>query len=144
MAAIFYVKKLTCLSILAGCTENDLKAQIDFWTSDKGSELDILLDHLDVYQEKKLKCCAHIILGINHVIESVLIDKEQAIGVQILIKLTAGDKALNSPSTSIHTLGVFALYENFCPPVMPLTLSLFTMTTSCGLINISTKSKTLL
>ena len=43
-----YKHKLKCLSILAKCGIEDIKANTDFWMSDRGSDLDILLDNLEI------------------------------------------------------------------------------------------------
>ena len=93
--------------------------------SDRGSDLDIVLDILNVEKEKNLKCCVYIILGIDNAIEKVLRNTEQLIGVQKLLKLTAGDKAFNSPSTSIHTLGLIALSKLLSPSHAANSVSLY-------------------
>ena len=81
-----------CLSILADCNITDLKAHIDFRMSDRGSELDKLLENLDVDESKRIKCCAHIILGIDNAIAKVFKDTEQQIGIQKLMQISVGQK----------------------------------------------------
>ena len=89
--AAAYNHKLKCLSILAGCSVEDLKSQIDFWMSDRGSDLDVLLQHLGVDDEKRLKCCAHIILCIDNAIDKVYKNTEQMVGVQKILQLSASE-----------------------------------------------------
>ena len=60
--------QLKCLSILANCEVKDLKANIDCWMSDRGSELNTLFEKLGIKESKRLKCSAHIILGIDDAI----------------------------------------------------------------------------
>ena len=51
-----YSFQLKCLSILANCEIKDLKANIDFWMSDRGSELEPLFEKLEIEESKRLKC----------------------------------------------------------------------------------------
>ena len=100
---------------MAKCEIDDLKANIDFWMSDRGSDLDLLLDNLHIEKSKRLKCCAHIILGIDNAIDKVMKNTEQMKGVQKLLHLTAGEKVtryfklialakLLSPSHASHSI----------------------------------------
>ena len=50
-----------------------------------------------------------------YVIDKVFRDKEHNIGIQNLIKLSAGDKVFSSPSSSIHTLGLIAISKLLSP-----------------------------
>ena len=120
-----YNYKLKCLSILANCEIEDLKANINFWMSDRGSELDTLFEKLEIEDGKRLKCCAHIILGIDNAIDKVMKNTEQMIGVQKLLQLTAGERVFTSPNSSIHTLGLIALAKLLSPSHASHSISLY-------------------
>ena len=60
------------------------------------------LDHLGVKVEKRLKCCAHIVLAEDNAIDSVLKDVEMAVGQDRLISSSMGTKALTSYSSIIY------------------------------------------
>ena len=51
-----------------------------------------------------LKCCNHILLGIDHAVDKVFRDTEIKIDVQKLLDVSVGQKAFPLSSTSIHTL----------------------------------------
>ena len=70
---------------------------------------------MGIDEERVLKCCAHIILGIDNAADRRFRIAEQKIGVQKLLNISAGQKAFCSPSTSIHTLGQIALSELLSP-----------------------------
>lgn len=103
-----YEYKLKCLAVLGGCSVDDIKASIDFWMADRASDCVTFLESLDVENDKALKCCAHIILGIDHACDKVFKVAEQKIGVHKLLNMSAGDKAFSSGS-SIHTLEQIAI-----------------------------------
>ena len=63
--------KLKCLAILANSTIDELKSEMDFWMTDRAADCDVLLQSLGVDPSKMLKCCAHIILGIDHAIDTL-------------------------------------------------------------------------
>ena len=123
--AAAYNHKLKCLSILADCSVEDLKGQIDFWMSDRGSDLDVLLENLGVDEEKRLKCCAHVILCIDNAIDKVFKNTEQMVGVQKILKLSAGEEIFKSPGSSIHTLGLIAIAKLLSPSHASHTVSLY-------------------
>ena len=76
---------------------------------DRAADNEVLLRALGVDPSKILKCCAHIILGVDHAIDKVYRDTEQKIGVTKLLPVTAGENIFTSPSSSIHTLGLIAI-----------------------------------
>ena len=123
--AAAYNHKLKCLSILADCSVEDLKSHIDFWMSDRGSDLDVLLENLGVEEEKRLKCCAHIILCIDNAIDKVFKNTEQMVGVQKILQLSAGEEIFKSPGSSIHTLGLIAIAKLLSPSHASHTVSLY-------------------
>lgn len=74
---------------------------------------------------KRLKCCDHMILGVDNAIDKVLKNIEQMIGVHKLLQLSAGEKAFNSPASSIHTLGLIALAKLLSPSHAAHSISLY-------------------
>ena len=72
-----------------------------------------------------MKCCAHIILGIDNAIDKVMKNTEQTIGIQKLLQLTTGEKVFTSPSSSIHTLGLIALAKLLSPSHASHSISLY-------------------
>ena len=66
-----YQYNLNILSILTGSTVDEIKSHIDFWMSDRAGDCITFLDSLDVNDDKALKCCAHLILCIDHGAEKV-------------------------------------------------------------------------
>ena len=84
------------------------------------SHLGIVID-----EERVLKCCAHIILGIDNAADRRFRIAEQKIGVQKLLNISVGQKAFCSPSTSIHTLGQIALYKLLSPSHAAQSISLY-------------------
>ena len=125
-----YEFKLKCLSILAECSVDELKTAIDFWITDRAGDCGTLLKELGIEFDKILKCCAHVILGIDHACDKVFKETEQKIGVQKLLDLSAGQKAFCSPSTSIHTLGQIAISKLLLPSHASHSISLFNEYTS--------------
>ena len=123
--ATAYNLKLKCLAILADCTVDDLKSHIDFWMSDRGSDLDVLLEKMGVEEDKRLKCCAHVILSVDNAIDKVFKNTEQMIGVQKILKLSAGEEIFRSPGSSIHTLGLIALAKLLSPSHAQHSVSLY-------------------
>jgi hypothetical protein len=120
-----YEFKLKCLSVLADCSVEELKGSIDFWITDRAGDCATMLQNLGVEDEKILKCCAHLILGIDHACDKVFKETEQKIGVQKLLELSAGQQAFLSPSTSIHTLGQIAIAKLLSPSHANHSVSLF-------------------
>ncbi|KAL4219994.1 Cullin-2 [Mactra antiquata] len=120
-----YEFKLKCLALLADTTVNDLKEHIDFWMSDRAGDCNTLLQNLGVSEEKAIKCCAHLILGVDHACDKVFRNTEQHIGIQNLIKITAGEKVFCSPSSSIHTLGLIAIAKLLSPSHAAHSVSLY-------------------
>ena len=125
VSASTYEHKLKCLSVLADCTVKEIKEHISFWMSDRGSELDTMLDELGIESEKRLKCCAHVILGIDNAIDKVFKNTEQSIGVNKLLQLEAGDKAFTPSNSSVHTLGLIALSKLLSPSHASHSISLY-------------------
>ena len=120
-----YEFKLNCLAILANSTVDELKSDIDFWMTDRAGECEILLQNLGIDSSKMLKCCAHMILGVDHAIDKVFKNTEQMIGVQKLLEVSAGEKIFLSPGSSIHTLGLIAIAKLLSPSHAQHSVSLY-------------------
>ena len=56
------------LAILAGCTQDEIKDSLDFWMSDRAGDVEPTLDILGVEKNKRIRCCAHILLCIDEAI----------------------------------------------------------------------------
>ena len=76
---------------------------------DKAGDCGKFLEGLGIDKKKVLKCCAHILLGIDHAVNKVFRDTEIKLGVQKLLDVFVGQKAFLSPSTLIHALAQIAL-----------------------------------
>ena len=83
--ALGYELKLKSLAVLAGVDVEELKSAVDFWITDRAGDCGKLLEGLGIEEEKILKCCAHVILGVDHSIDKVFRDTEGKIGVQKLL-----------------------------------------------------------
>ena len=123
--AKIYEQKLKYLAILGDTTVDDIKSQIDFWMCDRAGDCKTMLEHLDIEEEKIIKCTAHVILGIDAAADNVFKKTEQKIGVQKLLKTTAGQFAFSSPKSSIHTLGQIAIAKLLSPSHAAQTISLY-------------------
>ena len=123
--AKIYEGKLKCLATLAGTTVDDIKSHIDFWMTDRAGDNATMFANLGIDMERVLKCCAHIILGVDHATDKVFKNSEQKIGVQKLLNTTAGQKPFLSPSTSIHTLGQIAISKLLSPSHAAHSVSLY-------------------
>ena len=121
-----YEGKLKCLAALAGTTVDEIKNHIDFWMTDRAGDNNTMFESLGVDVKSVLKCCGHIILGVDHAADKVFKNVEQRIGVQKLLNTTAGQKAFLSPSTSIHTLGQIAISKLLSPSHAAHSVSLYT------------------
>ncbi len=120
-----YDFKLKCLAILAHSTVEEIKSEIDFWMTDRAGDCEVLLQNLGVDPHRILKCCAHIILGVDHAIDKVFKNTEQKIGVHQLLQVSAGEKIFSSPGSSIHTLGLIAIAKLLSPSHAQHSVSLY-------------------
>ena len=71
-------------------TEEEVLEMFDFFMDDRARDNSTMLDELDVSDEDRLNCNAHILLCITATIDKVFKDVEATAGVQKLI----GDGAL--------------------------------------------------
>ena len=116
--------KLKMLGILAGVSEQDIIDSIDFWMNDRSADGDVVMEELQISEEKILKCNAHIILAIEKAVDSVLLYLESQVGNDKLIGTGAGNKAFQK-SSSIITLGLIALSKLLSPSHAALSYSLY-------------------
>ena len=54
-----YEQKMKILALLADTTLDDIKAQVDFWMTDRAIDCRTILEKLGVEDNHVLKCCAH-------------------------------------------------------------------------------------
>ncbi|ESO92790.1 hypothetical protein LOTGIDRAFT_162271 [Lottia gigantea] len=107
-----YNFNLQCLAILAGSSVDEIKSNIDFWMTDRAADCSKMLTILGIEPAKFLKCCAHLLLCIDHSIDKTFRDTEQITGFD---KLINASKILHSTSYSLHTLGLIALAKLMSP-----------------------------
>ena len=110
-----YEFKLECLATLSNTSVEEIKEHIDFWMTDRAGDCSTLLQHFGIEEDRILKCCAHVILGIDHAIDKVFRDTKQKIGVHNLLQVAAGEKVFSSPSLSVHTLALIAIVKLLSP-----------------------------
>ena len=104
----------------------EIKHQVDFWMSDRAADCATLLDNLGVKSNQIIKCCAHVILGVDHACDKVFRDIEQKIGIQKLLKVSAGERVFTSPCTSVsHILAQIALVKLLSPGHAAHSISLY-------------------
>jgi len=113
------------LGILAGTDGDMMKEMIDFWMSDRASDVDPSLEKLGVEPRRRLKCCAHIILCIDEAIEKVLKDHELRIGLSKLLEVQSTRFNIAGRGASILTLGQIAIAKMLSPSHAKDTISLF-------------------
>ena len=123
--AAAYEFKLRWLVILANSSVDEIKNQVDFWMSDRAADCATLLDNMRINSNQISKCCAHIILDVDHACDKVFRDIEQKIGIQKLLKVSAGEKVLTSLSKSVHTLAQIALAKLLSPSHAAHSISLY-------------------
>ena len=92
--------------------------------SDRAGDCRTFLDSLEVEEAKALKCCAHIVLGIDSSVDKVFKTNESKIGVHRLLELGAGEKAF-SGGNSIHMLGLLATSKLLSPSHASQSVSLY-------------------
>ena len=120
-----YEQKLKILALLADTTLDDMKAQVDFWMTDRATDCRTVLEKLGAEDNQVLKCCAHLILGIDHAVDKIFQEAERKIGVQNLIKTSAGSKVFMCPGSSIHTLSLIAISKLLSPSHASHSVSLY-------------------
>ena len=103
------------LAILAGCTQDEIKDSLDFWMSDRAGDVEPTLDILGVEKNKRIKCCAHILLCIDEAIEKVIKRKERKIGVGKLLHVPNAKFDAEHMKGSVLLSGQIALAKMLSP-----------------------------
>jgi len=80
-----YEHKLAILAVLADSTVEEIKSEIDFWLTDRAADNDTLLRNLGAEISQILKCCGHLILGVDNACDKIFRDVEQRVGMHNLI-----------------------------------------------------------
>ena len=124
-AAQAYTVRLKILAALADSSVEDIKESIDFWMCDRAGDCAVMLDNLDIDEQKILNRNAHVILGVDNAADKVFRQIEQSIGIQKLIDVKAGEKVFLSPSSSIHTLALIAIAKLLSPSHAAHSISLY-------------------
>ena len=117
--------KLRCFAIMADTDVEEIKTAVDFWMTNRAGDCGKFLEGLGIDKKKVLKCCAHILLEIDHAIDKVFRDIEIKIVVQKLLDLSVGQKAFLSPSTTMYTLAQIALAKLLSASHASHSVSLF-------------------
>lgn len=129
ISAETYEYKLKCMAVLCNSSLDEIKEYIDFWMTDRASDCSTMLDNMSIEDDKKIKCSAHIILGIDNAADKIFKNTEEKIGIQKLMTVSAGDKIYNK-SSSIHKLGQIALTKLLSPSHANHSVSLYSAFTS--------------
>ena len=112
------------MAILTGNTYEDMLKFIDFFMTDRAGDATTMLNNLDIEEGRRLKCNAHIMLGVAVSIDKVLKDTETLIGPSALISQNASH-VFNSPNSSIWMLGLIAFAKLLSPSHTKETISLY-------------------
>lgn len=95
--------------------------------SDRASDVDPCLDVLGVPEERRAKCCAHILLCVDEALEKVVKAHEQKIGVGKLLHVKSSRFRLpERGGSSILTLGQIAISKMLSPSHAAQSISLYT------------------
>ena len=113
------------MAILTDNTYDDMLQLMDFFMTDRAGDADTMLDELDIDDEKRLKCNAHVLLAIDNALDKVFKDTETLIGVFKLISETAAH-VFNAPKSSIWYLGLIAFAKLLSPSHNKESISLYT------------------
>ena len=112
------------MAVLTNNTYRDILAMIDYFMTDRAGDADVMLDELDVPEEKRLKCNAHVLLAVDVALDKVFRDVETKVGVANLIGKGASH-VFSSPKNSVWYLGLIALAKLLSPSHNAETISLF-------------------
>ena len=118
------------LAILAGYTQDEIKDSLDFWMSDRAGDVEPTLDILGVEKNKRIKCCAHILLCIDEAIEKVIKRKERKIGVGKLLHVPNAKFDAEHMKGSVLLSGQIALAKMLSPSHAKEGVSLYSSFTA--------------
>ena len=128
---------MTFLGQIGAClnlTDKDILEMFDFFMGDRASDNDVMLNTLDISEDARLNCNAHILLCVTATADKVFKDLESSIGVHKLVGegalanlrfknsiwylgLNAFSKLL-SPSNAHESISLFKEYEGFLEEVV--------------------------
>ena len=115
------------LAILSGTTYQEIESLVDFFMTDRDHSSDAMLDELEISQDRRLKCNAHIVLAVENCVDKVLRDCETKLGRENLVGPGAAH-VFNSTS-SIWNLGLVALAKLLSTSHCKESISLYTSAT---------------
>ena len=113
------------MAVLTENTYEEMIDMFDFFMSDRAGDADTMLDDLDIAEERRLKCNAHILLAVDNAMDKVFKDTETLIGVSHLISESAAH-VFNSNKSSIWFLGLIAFAKLLSPSHNKESISLYT------------------
>ena len=99
---------LSRVAVLIGVPYDEFLQLMDYSMTDRGGDVDALLDELGIDPNNRLKCNAHILLCIDASLNKVLKDLEIKAGVQNLLGQGLESTHVLSSSESVWTLGLIA------------------------------------
>lgn len=116
------------MAVLAATTKEEVKSAIDFFMMDRAGDGKVMLDELEVTDEKRLNCNGHMILCEAACLDSLFVQLEAKIGAEKLISTKASFvfSGRGSKKQSIWTLGVIALSKLLGPRHCKESVSLST------------------
>ena len=105
------------MAVLAATTPEEVKSSIDFFMLDRAGDGKVMLDELDIDEEKRLNCNGHMILCEAACLDSLFVSLESKIGVEKLISTKASFvfSGRSGKKQSIWTLGVIAISKLLGP-----------------------------
>ena len=105
------------MAVLAATTPEEVKTAIDFFIMDRAADGKIMMDELDIAEEKRLNCNGHVILCEAACLDSMFVKLEAKIGAEKLIstKVSFVYSGRGSKKQSIWTLGTIAISKLLGP-----------------------------
>ena len=105
------------MAVLAATTPEEVKTAIDFFIMDRAADGKIMMDELDIAEEKRLNCNGHVILCEAACLDSMFVKLEAKIGAEKLISTKASFvfSGRGSKKQSIWTLGTIAISKLLGP-----------------------------
>ena len=116
---------LTMMAVLTSTSYEEVKQHIDLWMVDRAGDGAVMLQDLEVEEERRVNCNAHVILCESNCLDQVFKETEDKIGREKLISTNAAH-CFNSPSSSIWYLGLIALAKYLSPSHAQESVSMHT------------------
>ena len=113
------------LAVLCDSTPQDIQDLFDFYQSDRAGDTTLCLDELGIEDDKRLKCCPHMLLCIDEACDKVFREHEGRIGFSKLLEVQSPRWNVASKSTSILTLVQVACSKLLSPSHANGTISLY-------------------